>query len=247
MQTKLLSSIFYRQHKLLAKHNFSDRFANLSDCETPTENRSKTPISYWYSTMGIIGNLRNWKAFPEFRNRRAYFKILKKNIVVFKSPKPSLRSPSHLPPNKRPRMVPQPATMSIHAVESKFRAAAAEKKNIFSLSALAQLSADLGRKDEAVSLFEKALECEAIGSFSDETRSLAMGWYAALVEGDGKEGAEKAESLYKGALAINTQEPLAMGNYAVFLHRIQRDYRVSALIDLGRYRSPCNLLATPEM
>lgn len=54
-----------------------------------------------------------------------------------------------------------------------------------------------------------------------------MGWYAALIESNGSEGAAKAEGLYTAALRMNERDPLAMGNYAVFLHRIKRDHRVS--------------------
>lgn len=111
--------------------------------------------------------------------------------------------------------------------ESVLRAAAAKQKNVFSLSALAQLLGDLDRVDEAASYFEEALACEPKEGLScDETRALAMGWYAALIEGNGKDGALRAESLYKSALEVNDRDPLTMGNYAVFLHRVKRDHGV---------------------
>lgn len=136
------------------------------------------------------------------------------------------------------QMVPHPPAKPIHVVESNLRAAATKQEDIFSLSALAQLLADLGRSDEAASFFEKALDCKATnGSSCGETRGLAMGWYAALVEGNGSEGAAKAEKLYKGALEMNERDPLAMGNYAVFLHRIKRDHRVS----IGGCARPCTV------
>lgn len=125
------------------------------------------------------------------------------------------------------------AEKSIVDMETSFREAAAKQENVFSLTALAHLLADLGRNDEAESYFEKALECPPLAkkdgsSLCDrETRGLAMGWYAALVETKGTEGAEKAEGLYRDALKMNKRDPLAMGNYAIFLHRIKRDYRVS--------------------
>lgn len=122
---------------------------------------------------------------------------------------------------------------SVDDVQSTFRAAAAEQEDLFSLTALAHLLADLGQNDEAALYFEKALKCpdhapkDGSSSWDGETRGLAMGWYAALVEANGSEGAAKAEGLYKAALRMNETDPLAMGNYAVFLHRIKRDTRVS--------------------
>lgn len=118
-------------------------------------------------------------------------------------------------------------------VQSNFRAAAAKQEDLFTLTALAHLLADLGQNDESALYFEKALECpphapkDGSSSCDSETRGLAMGWYAALVEANGSEGAAKAEGLYMAALRMNERDPLAMGNYAVFLHRIKRDHRVS--------------------
>lgn len=118
-------------------------------------------------------------------------------------------------------------------VLSNFRAAAAKHEDIFTLTALAHLLADLGQNDEAALYFEKAIQCpghapkDGSSPCDSETRGLAMGWYAALVETNGSEGAAKAEGLYKAALRMNEEDPLAMGNYAVFLHRIKRDHRVS--------------------
>lgn len=121
--------------------------------------------------------------------------------------------------------------MPIEAAEIRLRAAVEEEEDIFSLTALAQLLADVGRSDEAVLLFEKALKCDDTtktgGLPSSETRGLAMGWLAALVEGAGSEGAARAEGLYRGALEMNENDPLSMGNYAVFLHRVKRDHTVS--------------------
>lgn len=123
---------------------------------------------------------------------------------------------------------------SVDDVLSNFRAAAAKHEDVFTLTALAHLLADLGRSQEAESCFEKALKCphhaapkDGSSSCDSETRGLALGWYAALVEGNGSEGAAKAEGLYREALQMNERDPLAMGNYAVFLHRIKRDHRVS--------------------
>lgn len=128
-------------------------------------------------------------------------------------------------------MARQPAGKPIEeAAECKLRATVAEGEDVFSLAALAQLLADIGRSDEAVLLFEKALKCDTTttsGLPCGETRGLAMGWLAALVEGRGSEGAARAESLYKGALEANEEDALSMGNYAVFLHRIKRDHTVS--------------------
>ena len=128
-------------------------------------------------------------------------------------------------------MARQPAGKPIEeAAECKLRAAVADEEDVFSLTALAQLLADVGRVDEAVVLFEKALECDTIstnGLPCGETRGLAMGWLAALVEGRGSEGAARAERLYEGALEANEEDALSMGNYAVFLHRIKRDHTVS--------------------
>ena len=124
---------------------------------------------------------------------------------------------------------------SVDDAQSNFRAAAAKQEDLFSLTALAHLLADLGQNDEAALYFEKALQCphhdpkDGSSSCDSETRGLAMGWYAALVESNGSEGAAKAEGLYKAALRMNERDPLAMGNYAVFLHRIKRDHRVSTL------------------
>lgn len=118
-------------------------------------------------------------------------------------------------------------------IETSFREAAAKQEDVFTLTALAHLLADLGRNDEAESCFEKALKCppqaptDGSSLCDRETRGLAMGWYAALVEANGSEGAEKAEELYRAALQMNKRDPLAMGNYAIFLHRIKRDHRVS--------------------
>ncbi|CAM9800593.1 unnamed protein product, partial [Scytosiphon promiscuus] len=124
---------------------------------------------------------------------------------------------------------------SVDSVESKFRAAVAEQKDIFTLSALAHLLSDLGRNGEAASLFEEALECRphhatknGSPSCEDEARGLVMGLYAASVEGEGSAGAAKAETLYRGALRMNERDALAMGNYAVFLHRIKGDHRAAA-------------------
>lgn len=123
---------------------------------------------------------------------------------------------------------------SVDDILSSFRAAAAKQEDIFTLTALAHLLADLGRNIEAEACFEKALKCPRRAANKDgsspcdsETRALAMGWYAALVEGNGSEGAAKAEGLYRAALKMNERDPLAMGNYAVFLHRIKRDHHVS--------------------
>lgn len=122
---------------------------------------------------------------------------------------------------------------SIDNVLSNFRAAAAKQEDLFTLTALAHLLADLGQNDEAALYFEKALQCphlapkDGSSSRDSETRGLAMGWYASLIEADGSEGEVKAEGLYKAALRANERDPLAMGNYAVFLHRIKRDHRVS--------------------
>lgn len=122
--------------------------------------------------------------------------------------------------------------LAVDSVESSFRAAVAKQEDVFTLTALAHLLADLGRNDEAESFFEKALKCphratkHGSPSSDGETRGLAMGWYAALVEGNGSEGAAKAEGLYKRALQMNDRDVLAMGNYAVFLHKIKRDHRV---------------------
>lgn len=116
------------------------------------------------------------------------------------------------------------------AAECKLRAAVADEEDVFSLTALAQLLADIGRSDEAVMLFEKALKCDTTttnGLPCGETRGLAMGWLAALVEGGGSEGAARAERLYEEALEANKEDALSMGNYAVFLHRIKRDHNVS--------------------
>ncbi|CAM9862822.1 unnamed protein product [Ectocarpus sp. 4 AP-2014] len=124
--------------------------------------------------------------------------------------------------------------LAVDSVESSFRAAVAKQEDVFTLTALAHLLADLGRNDEAESFFEKALNCphhatkHGSPSSDGETRGLAMGWYAALVEGNGSEGAAKAEGLYKRALRINDRDALAMGNYAVFLHKIKRDHRAAA-------------------
>lgn len=134
------------------------------------------------------------------------------------------------PPQKK-----QPAVdTSADDVLSSFRAAAAKQEDVFTLAALAHLLADLGRNIEAEACFEKALKCPSRAANKDrssssesETRALAMGWYAALVEGNGSEGAAKAEELYRAALKMNDRVPLAMGNYAVFLHRIKRDHHVS--------------------
>ncbi|CAM9671808.1 unnamed protein product [Hapterophycus canaliculatus] len=125
--------------------------------------------------------------------------------------------------------------LTLDSVESNFRAAVSKQKDVFTLSALAHLLADLGRNDEAASFFEQALNCpqrptkNGSPSCEDETRGLTMGWYAAFVEGDGSAGAAKAEALYRGALQINDRDALAMGNYAVFLHRIKRDHRAAAV------------------
>lgn len=122
---------------------------------------------------------------------------------------------------------------SIRAVESKFRKAASDHPDdVFSLAALAQLLADLGRQEEAARYFEKAIEPRPEkdilmdGSCSEEALALAMGWYAALVEGNGAEGIAKAETLYERALGLNPLDCLCMGNYAMFLHRIKKDYKV---------------------
>lgn len=126
-----------------------------------------------------------------------------------------------------------PTDKPVDDVQSNFRAAAAKQEDLFSLTALAHLLADLGQNDEAALYFEKALQCphhapnDGSSSCDSETRGLAMGWYAALVEANGSEGAAKAEGLYKAALRMNERDPLAMGNYAVFLHRIKRDHHVS--------------------
>ncbi|CAM9648774.1 unnamed protein product [Ectocarpus fasciculatus] len=124
--------------------------------------------------------------------------------------------------------------LAVDSVESSFRAAVAKQEDVFTLTALAHLLADLGRNDEAESFFEKALKCphratkHGSPSSDGEIRGLAMGWYAALVEGNGSEGAAKAEGLYKRALQMNDRDVLAMGNYAVFLHKIKRDHRAAA-------------------
>lgn len=121
---------------------------------------------------------------------------------------------------------------TIHLAENSLRAAARDREDVYSLSALAQLLADLGRNDEAAALFERAIAAhDDEGSSFYETLGLAMGWYAALVEGDGAAGAAKAEELYKRALGMNERDPLALGNYAVFLHRIRRDHPVSVSCD----------------
>lgn len=122
---------------------------------------------------------------------------------------------------------------SVDGILSSFRAAVVKQEDLFTLTALAHLLADLGQNMEAEACFEKALKCpnraaNKDGSLScdSETRGLAMGWYAALVEGNGSEGAAKAEGLYRAALRMNERDSLAMGNYAVFLHRTKRDHHV---------------------
>ena len=128
------------------------------------------------------------------------------------------------------------AQRAVHSVpdivEATFRAAVADQEDVLSLSALGKLLADLGRYGEAEAIFEKILlgcnnSASPEGRSDDDARALAMGWYAAMVEKNGSEGATKAEALYKGALRINEKDPLAMGNYAVFLHRVKRDHAVS--------------------
>lgn len=138
------------------------------------------------------------------------------------------------------------AVDSIHTVESKLRMATvdAEDKHdeLAALSTLAQLLADVGRNNEATEIFEKAVARggeldenhgdhdpdDEGGDYSKEAVGLAMGWYAGLVEGNGAEGMAKAEALYTRALDMNARDPLCMGNYAVFLHRIKKDYNVRA-------------------
>ncbi|CAM9715302.1 unnamed protein product [Ascophyllum nodosum] len=129
------------------------------------------------------------------------------------------------------------AQRAVHSVpdivEATFRAAVADHEDVLSLSALGKLLADLGRYGEAEAIFEKILlgcnnSASPEGRSDDDARALAMGWYAAMVEKNGSEGATKAEALYKGALRINEKDPLAMGNYAVFLHRVKRDHAAAA-------------------
>lgn len=139
---------------------------------------------------------------------------------------------------------------SIDDIETSFREAATRHENVFTLTALAHLLADLGRNDEAESYFEKALECPPPAATGDgsslcdrQTRGLAMGWYAALVETNGTDGAEKAEGLYRAALKMDERDPLAMGNYAIFLHRIKRDHRVSKSL---RHAACCCCMVFPK-
>lgn len=122
-------------------------------------------------------------------------------------------------------------------VEATFRAAAADHEDVFSLSTLGQLLADLGRHDEAEKVFERALRCDNPEGCppAEEARALAMGWYASMIEGRGHEGAAKAEALYKSALKVNEEDPLAMGNYAVFLHRVKRNHAVSWKLRFGSH------------
>lgn len=126
-------------------------------------------------------------------------------------------------------------------VEDTFRAAVADHEDVFSLSTLGQLLADLGRHDEAEKVFERALRCGTPGGCppDEEARALAMGWYASMIEGRGDEGTAKAEALYKSALRINEGDPLAMGNYAVFLHRVKRNHAVSWQLRFGSHRNKC--------
>ncbi|CAM9633584.1 unnamed protein product, partial [Sphacelaria rigidula] len=124
----------------------------------------------------------------------------------------------------------------IRTVESNFRQAVADRPDdVFALSALAQLLADLGRRSEAERLFErviaapnkegKDISTEASSCWDDEALALTMGWYAALVEGQGVDGAGKAGVLYEKALRLSPRNCLCLGNYAVFLHRIVKDFK----------------------
>lgn len=97
------------------------------------------------------------------------------------------------------------------------------------LCVLAQLLADVGRQEEAEVFFEKAIAIgERATSDAREALGLALGWYAASVEGKGVEGAAKAEALYQQALCMNPMDCLTLGNWAVFLHKIKRDGTVRA-------------------
>lgn len=126
----------------------------------------------------------------------------------------------------------------VSGVEDTFRAAVADHEDVFSLSTLGQFLSDLGRHDEAEKVFERALQCDSPKGClpAEEARALAMGWYASMIEGRGQEGVVKAEALYKSALRINEEDPLAMGNYAVFLHRVKRNHAVSWKLRFGSYR-----------
>lgn len=127
---------------------------------------------------------------------------------------------------------------NFHAVESKLRAAVdtagKKEEEVHAVSALAQLLADVGRTDEAAELFENIVahgfqvEEDDLDDYEciRETMGLAMGWYAGLVEGKGAEGMARAEKLYTRALKIDPQDPLSMGNYAIFLHRVKKEYQV---------------------
>ncbi|CAM9276290.1 unnamed protein product, partial [Discosporangium mesarthrocarpum] len=116
----------------------------------------------------------------------------------------------------------------MQAAEESYRRALADRPDVFSLSAFAQFLVDVGREEEAITYFERALAAED-ATRSKETLGLTLGWYAALLEEKGRDEKARAEELYKQALRLNPQDPLAMGNYAVFLHRIKLDKQAAKI------------------
>eukprot|EP00953_Heterococcus_sp_UTEX-ZZ885_P015509 8729-Heterococcus_DN1.PRE.1 len=100
--------------------------------------------------------------------------------------------------------------------------------DLYSLSAHAQLLADTGREEEAQLYFERAITAaDSEGDSCAPALGLTFGWYALMMEGRGQDGAAKAEQLYRRALQLKPQDPLSMGNYAVFLHRVRRDHKAA--------------------
>ena len=108
-----------------------------------------------------------------------------------------------------------------------------------SLGGLANfISLDVGRKEEAVEMFERTLTACHVGRnfltpveekwklcytvFSSLFATFLMNHDGAHL---GKGWIDKAEGLYQRALELYPEHPLATGDYAVFVHRIKKNYK----------------------
>jgi len=117
--------------------------------------------------------------------------------------------------------------------EAQYRSRAADVGDAPSKLALARFLAEAVATDGAVAEAEQ-LYCEAIaglhpeGVFASELGPAARrdlgrcrAWFAVLLEGRGR--LDEAEAQLKASLDADPTQPLALGNYAVFLHKVRRD------------------------
>ena len=111
------------------------------------------------------------------------------------------------------------------AAEKKLLDAVASSPGLVSFGSYAQHLEVYGKLQEADQYYAKALECMVELKESQhlaQTCSLYAAHYAQLKEN--MKEVDAAERLYKQALEITPNDCLALGNYAIFLHRARKDH-----------------------